>query len=169
MTCSLLKPGSLNLPAPGQEAAWGRLIGASAALAATELAGLLAAGKSRPLLLLAEDSRHADQLEAECRFFAGDTIPIEHFVEWETLPWDSFSPYQDIVSQRLRVLSALPMMREGIIIATPAVLHQRLPPLDYIAARSLSLTQGQTLPREDFTRSLIAAGYLRVRQVSEHG
>ncbi len=170
MTCSLLKAGNLNLPAPGQEAAWGRLIGASAALAATELAGLLADGKkSRPLLLLAEDSRHADQLEAECRFFAGDTIPIEHFVEWETLPWDSFSPHQDIISQRLRVLTALPTMQQGIIIATPAVLHQRLPPLDYIAARSLSLTRGQSLPREDFTRSLIAAGYLRVPQVSEHG
>ena len=121
------------------------------------------------MLLLAEDSRHADQLEAECRFFAGSAIQVEHFVEWETLPWDSFSPHQDIISQRLQVLTSLPSMRRGIIIATPAVLHQRLPPLDYIAARSLSLTRGQSLPREDFTRSLIAAGYLRVPQVSEHG
>ena len=128
MTYSLLKPGKTLLPEPGQEASWGRLIGSSAALAATELAQVLAEGRGRPLLLLAEDSRHADQLEAECRFFAGDTIAVEHFVEWETLPWDSFSPHQDIVSQRLRVLTELPSMRRGIIIATPTVIHQRLPP-----------------------------------------
>ena len=169
MTYSLLNPDRLSLPAPGQETRWGRLIGASAALAATELAQKLADGKGRPLLLLADDSRHADQLEAECRFFAGDSIPIEHFVEWETLPWDSFSPHQDIISERLRVLSTLPAMREGIVITTPAVLHQRLPPVDYIAARSLSLSCNQTLPREDFTRSLVDAGYLRVPQVTEHG
>jgi transcription-repair coupling factor (superfamily II helicase) len=121
------------------------------------------------LLLLAEDPRHADQLEAEIRFFLGDAVPVEHFVEWETLPWDSFSPHQDIISQRLRVLAALPGMSSGVIIATIGILHQRLPPLDYVAARSLTLATGQELPREAFTNSLVEAGYLRVPQVSEHG
>ncbi len=123
----------------------------------------------RPLLLLAEDPRHADQLEAEIRFFSGDRIPVEHFVEWETLPWDSFSPHQDIISQRLRVLAELPGMTAGVIIATVGILHQRLPPLDYVAARSLSLACGQELPRAQFTNSLVEAGYLRVPQVAEHG
>ena len=126
-------------------------------------------GNERPLLLLAEDPRHADQLEAEVRFFAGKEIPVEHFVEWETLPWDSFSPHQDIISQRLRVLSALPGMQSGVIIATVGILHQRLPPLDYVAQRSLALECGQQLPREQFTNTLVEAGYLRVPQVSEHG
>jgi transcription-repair coupling factor (superfamily II helicase) len=169
VTRSLLLTTKPALPATGQDAAWGRLIGASSALAAAELARHLAPGKSRPLLLLAEDSRHADQLEAEIRFFAGDGFPLEHFVEWETLPWDSFSPHQDIISERLRVLAALPTMSSGIIIATSGVLHQRLPPLDYVAARSLSLSRGQQIPRDDFTRSLVDVGYLRVPQVSEHG
>jgi len=144
---------------------WGRLIGASAALAAAELAHII----ERPVLLLAEDPRHADQLEAEIRFFAGPDLPVEHFVEWETLPWDSFSPHQDIISQRLRVLAALPGLKKGIVIAAASVLQQRLPPVDYVAARSLSLIEGQTLPREDFTAALIASGYYRVPQVSEHG
>ena len=55
------------------------------------------------------------------------------------------------------------------IVASASVLLQRLPPLDYVAARSLSLRSGQTVPRETFIDSLTAAGYLRLPQVSEHG
>jgi transcription-repair coupling factor (superfamily II helicase) len=164
-----LIPDDLQLPQAGEHTAWGRLIGASRSLAAAELAEQLAASGRRPLLVLAEDPRHADQIEAEIRFFTDNSIPVEHFVEWETLPWDSFSPHQDIISERLRVLAALPKMVGGVIIATVGILHQRLPPLDYVAARSLSLARGQQLPREDFTNSLIESGYLRVPQVSEHG
>lgn len=169
MTNTLLLAADFKLPQAGEDTAWGRLIGASSALAVAELAQTLAAGSQRPLLILAEDPRHADQLEAEIRFFTDNTILVEHFVEWETLPWDSFSPHQDIISQRLRILAALPNMLGGVIIATVGILHQRLPPLDYVAARSLSLATGQQLPRDEFTRSLIEAGYLRVPQVSEHG
>jgi transcription-repair coupling factor (superfamily II helicase) len=169
LTETLLIPRDLSLPQAGEHTAWGRLIGASRSLAAAELATQLAANQERPLLVLAEDPRHADQLEAEIRFFSDNRITVEHFVEWETLPWDNFSPHQDIISQRLRVLAALPKMAGGVIIATVGILHQRLPPLDYVAARSLSLSSGQQLPREDFTRSLVESGYLRVPQVSEHG
>ena len=165
MTEPLLIPAPTNLPAPGAEAAWGRLIGASLALAAAELAQSI----DRPILLLAEDPRHADQLEAEIRFFAGGDMPVAHFVEWETLPWDSFSPHQDIISQRLRVLAQLRGMDRGVVIAAATILQQRLPPVEYVAARSLSLKVGQELPREPFTDSLVASGYLRVPQVSEHG
>ncbi len=165
MNAPFLLPASPSLPVPGHKAAWGRLIGASLSLAAAELALRI----DRPILVLAEDPRHADQLETEIRFFAGDELPVEHFVEWETLPWDSFSPHQDIISQRLRVLARLPEMRHGIVIAAATVLQQRLPPVDYVASRSLSLRRGQALPREPFTDSLVASGYLRVPQVSEHG
>jgi len=165
LTAPLLFSAHPTLPAPGTEAAWGRLIGASLALATAEFARSV----DRPILLLAEDPRHADQLEAEIRFFAGEDMPVEHFVEWETLPWDSFSPHQDIISQRLRVLAKLPDMKRGVVIAAATVLQQRLPPVEYVAARSLSLSVGQNLPREPFTDSLVASGYLRVPQVSEHG
>ena len=165
MKAPLLVSAGTTLPDPGHEAQWGRLLGAGLALATAEMA----AGIDRPLLVLAEDPRHADQLEAEIRFFGGNELRVEHFVEWETLPWDTFSPHQDIVSERLRVLANLPTMQRGVVIAAVNALQQRLPPVEYVSARSLSLREGQSLPRDEFTTSLVAAGYLRVPQVSEHG
>lgn len=150
---------------PALPVSFGRLIGAATSLAAVELAH----GLERPMLVLARDPRHADQLETEIRFFAGGQLPVVHFVEWETLPYDNFSPHQDIVSQRLSVLAALPELRRGIVIASAPCLLQRLPPRDYVAARSLQLVRGQKIDRQKFVDSLIAAGYRRVPQVEEHG
>ncbi len=161
---SLLSP-LIVVPKAGQTISWGRMIGASTAHAALELAE----NSNRPILVLASDPRHADQLEAEIRFFSGDKLPILHFVEWETLPYDSFSPHQDIIAQRLQVLSVLPTQKNGIIIASAPILLQRLPPIDYIAARSFSLNLGQILKRQVFIDQLITSGYLRVSQVNEHG
>ncbi|MGI9203009.1 MAG: transcription-repair coupling factor [Woeseiaceae bacterium] len=147
------------------EASLGRLIGASSALAAVELA----AASAVPLIVIADDPRHADQLEAEIRWFGGPGTPVQHFVEWETLPYDSFSPHQDIVSQRLKVLASLGRLENGIVVISGPALLQRLPPVDYVAARTLELRTGQTLDRQSFIESLGACGYLRVPQVSEHG
>ena len=147
----LIVPGSKSLQSVG------RLIGASASLAIVEIAGQL----DGPLIVLATDPRHADQLEEEVRFFAADDLPVLHFVEWETLPWDSFSPHQDIVSQRLTVLSILPSLERGIVITSAPGLLTRLPPVDYVAARTLELTTGQTLARQEFIDSLSAVSYLR--------
>ncbi len=165
MNDPLILPADYTLPTPGSAATWGSLLGASLALAAAELAQR----ESRPLLLLAEDPRHADQLEAELRFFGGPDLPVEHFVEWETLPWDTFSPHQDIISQRLRVMAAMPRMTHGVVIAAATILQQRLPPVRYVTARSLALHEGQELPREPFIDALTEAGYVRVPQVAEHG
>ncbi len=161
----LLIPKSLALPDPGKRIAWGRLIGASTSLAIAELA----ARADIPILVLAEDPRQADQLEAEIRYFLGENTDLEHFVEWETLPWDGFSPHQDIISDRLAVLSKLRNLHRGIVVASAPVLMQKLPPTDYIAARSLSFQCGQNVPREPFIASLVESGYIRVPQVSEHG
>jgi len=160
---SLLLPSTVLTT--GQISSIGRAIGASTALAAVELAE----NSGRPLLVLATDPRHADQLEAEIRFFAERNLPVRHFVEWETLPYDSFSPHQDIVSDRLSVMASLPQAERGIVIASAPSLLQRLPPVDYIAARSLHLRQGRQLDRGDFIERLTACGYLRVPQVTEHG
>ena len=154
-----------SLVSADQNAGWGRLIGASTALAAVEFAR----AATEPVLLLADDPRQADQLEAECRFFAGGDFDVLHFVEWETLPWDAFSPHQDIISERLKVLATLPAFKKGIVIASAPALLQRLPPTDYVRARTLSLAVGQSLPRQEFVDSLVSTGYYRVPQVTEHG
>jgi transcription-repair coupling factor (superfamily II helicase) len=162
---SFLISATPRLPRPGQSAGWGRLIGASAPLAVAELAATV----DRPVVVFADDPREADRLEAGIRFFSGNAVAVHHFVEWETLPWDNFSPHQDIISERLSVLAAARGMRSGVIVAPASVLLQKLPPLDYVAARSLALRTGQELRRDAFIDSLVAAGYLRVPQVSEHG
>ncbi len=144
---------------------WGRLLGASNALVVAELARK----EQRMILCLATDPRHADQLESEIRFFAGDDFPVLHFVDWETLPYDNFSPHQDIVSQRLETLASLAGLKKGVVIASAPTLLNRLPPTNYVSLRALTLQTGQTISRDDFITSLTTAGYLRVPQVSEHG
>lgn len=122
-----------------------------------------------PLIVLARNPQAADQLEAELGWFAGDGLPVRHFVEWETLPYDAFSPHQDIVSRRLAVLGELPQLSRGIVIASAPSLLQRLPPTDYVAARTLVLATGSRLDRDSFARHLASSGYARVPQVLEHG
>ena len=161
---SVLKDTAADLRA-GHRVAYGQLVGAGTSLLAAELAARI----DTLLLVLAEDPRHADQLEAEIRFFAGDSVNVLHFVEWETLPWDSFSPHQDIISERLRVLRALESLQRGVVVASAPALLQRLPPRAYVDRHSLKLAVGDTLDREEFVEQLTAAGYLRVPQVTEHG
>ncbi|MEM9333436.1 MAG: transcription-repair coupling factor [Pseudomonadota bacterium] len=153
------------LPTEQQQQRWGSLLGASCALAVAEVA----ARADRPILLVADNAARADQLESEIHFFAGDKLPVMHFLEWETLAWDTFSPHQDIVSERLRVLSEMPTLQNGVIIASASALLQRLPPTNYVDARSIQLVTGTTLDREAFIDRLVNAGYLRVPQVGEHG
>ncbi len=154
----LLNPAS-------SKAAIGRLIGASASLATVELESAADA----PIVVIANDPRHADQLEAEIRWFGGPKFLVQHFVEWETLPYDSFSPHQDIVSKRLKTLASLHGLSSGIVIISAPSLLQRLPPVDYVAAHTLKLDAGQTLQRQAFIDSLSACGYSRVPQVDAHG
>ena len=166
MTESVLFKTPPQLPdAHNKRVAWGRLLGAANAFAIADLARR----ENRLILCLGRDPRHADQLEAEIGFFAGDDFPVLHFVDWETLPYDNFSPHQDIVSQRLETLARLPSLRKGVVIVSAPTLLNRLPPINYVALQSIKLRSGQELERESFVTSLAAAGYLRVPQVTEHG
>ena len=89
---------------PGQRLRWTGLRGATAALALSRLAG----SAPGPLLVIARDSAQAAQIERELRFFAGDGLEILEFPDWEILPYDRFSPHQDLISARLRTMSRLP-------------------------------------------------------------
>ena len=102
----LISPGTATrlLDRKRHDSALGRLVGASTAIATVEFANTL----QTPLLVIATDPRQANQLVEEIRWFSDGTLPVMDFVEWETLPYDSFSPHQDIISERLKVLGALP-------------------------------------------------------------
>ncbi|MEM7277844.1 MAG: transcription-repair coupling factor [Pseudomonadota bacterium] len=144
---------------------FGGLAGASRALFCAEVARRL----ERPVLVVTTDQQAADLTEADIRAFSGNDTPILHFPDWETLPYDRFSPHQDIISERLRVLSQLPSLERGVVVVAAASLLQRLPPQDYVESRSIKLKSGQSLQRDSFIARLIEVGYVRVPEVNEHG
>ncbi len=143
---------------------WARLHGAARALAISR-----AVEASRGFcLVVCADSQSAAQLDAEIPFFAPD-LPKFHLPDWETLPYDRFSPYQDIISDRIATLSALPTLRRGVLIVSIASLLHRLPPRQWLQGQSFLLSTGQTLDRDAFRRQLMEAGYRSVPQVMDHG
>ncbi|RLA55067.1 MAG: transcription-repair coupling factor, partial [Gammaproteobacteria bacterium] len=124
---------------------------------------------TRLLLVITADTNSALTLERELPFFLDQPLEILTFPDWETLPYDSFSPHQDIISERLRTLYRLPGMTSGILIVPVPTLMHRLAPTAYIAGSSLVLQAGQTLDIDAFRRNLQRNGYINVETVYEHG
>jgi transcription-repair coupling factor (superfamily II helicase) len=146
---------------------WSQLYGSTLALAIAEKARSYSAG---PVVVVVDDIAHADRLEAEIRFYSSDQLAIYHLPDWETLPYDVFSPHQGIISERLKTLHHLPSAGAGEIILVPVnTLLQRLCPRSYIASKVQLYSVGQKLNIEDMRRSLEAGGYSCVSQVMEHG
>ncbi len=159
---SPLKPP--KAPAPGTRAQWIRLYGASKALAIATLARQ----HGRPVILLASDAANAARFERELAFFAPE-IPRAHIPDWETLPYDRFSPYQDIVSERIATLSRLPELGTGVVVMGIQTALHRFAPRSWLEGRAFSLHPGERIDRDDFRRRLDAAGYRVGAQVVEHG
>ncbi|MBP6625917.1 MAG: transcription-repair coupling factor [Arenimonas sp.] len=153
-------------PKPGQQRALWRAPASASALAL----GLAEAALAHDGLVLAvtRDSHAAQSLEHDLRVLAGD-LPVLHFADWETLPYDLFSPHPDIVSQRVAALYRLPSARKGILVVPVASLMQRLPPPAWIAGNTLDLRRGQKLDLDQEKRRLEAAGYRNVPQVLDPG
>src|SRR5688572_30242802 len=100
-------------PKAGQQRALWRAPASASALAL----GLAEAARGHAGLVLAvtRDSHAAQSLEHDLRVLAGD-LPVLHFADWETLPYDLFSPHPDIVSQRVAALYRLPTAQRGILV-----------------------------------------------------
>jgi transcription-repair coupling factor (superfamily II helicase) len=120
------------------------------------------------LVAVTRDTQRAHALEDELRIFAG-TLPVLHFPDWETLPYDVFSPHPDIVSQRVAALYQLPTVRRGVLVVSAATLMQRITPRSHIAGAGLMLRKGQKLDLATEQRRLEASGYRHVPQVAEPG
>lgn len=123
----------------------------------------------RLLLVITADTSSALALERELPFFLDRELEILAFPDWETLPYDNFSPHQDIISERLSTLYRLPGMTSGILIVPVPTLMHRLAPTAYIAGSSLVLQTGETLDIDVFRRNLQRNGYINVETVFEHG
>ncbi|MFP5306957.1 MAG: transcription-repair coupling factor [Gammaproteobacteria bacterium] len=161
MSFSPLNP---PLPATGVRT-WPRLPGAAAALAAARAA---AAHGSLTVVLAANEQR-AYRLEAELRFFLPKDLPLIHLPDTEVLPYDQFSPHQEILSQRLAALHRLPSMRRGVLLTTADQLMQRLAPRRWLDSRAFQLKVGERLDAQRFRERLVAAGYQSVSEVQAQG
>lgn len=155
----------INLPLKGQRSYWQVSNLAETAWALSEKT------KATPSLavFLTASTREASNLEEAVRFFAGDSFPILNFPDWETLPYDQFSPHQDIISQRLKTLHQLPSLTQGLLILPVSTLLQKVVPHEFIDKYTFLLKTTDTIDVEAFNQQLETGGYQRVNQVVEPG
>lgn len=147
---------------------WGQLHGSSLALALAEYCQKTPGIK----LLIAQDNLSANQLQSELEFFLNPKQSEQEllfFPDWETLPYDQFSPHQDIISERLYTLSRIQQVSDAIIITSANTLMHRLCPPEFLNQYALMLKKGQKLDLEAFRNQLQQSGYHCVNKVLEHG
>lgn len=145
---------------------WSSLYGSSTSLAISNLV----AQNQGLLLLITPDMHSATRLKRELEFFSQETkTTITLFPDWETLPYDHFSPHQDIVSDRLLTLYRLPQLSKTIVIAALPTLMHRVLPQDYLQGHAFAVSQGETFELTKVRDQLIQSGYRSVGQVMEHG
>ncbi|TMH38145.1 MAG: transcription-repair coupling factor, partial [Betaproteobacteria bacterium] len=140
-----------------------RLHGSSDALALARLSQ-----GSRPAVVFCAQATEAQRLKDEIAWFApqlkGLLLP-----DWETLPYDHFSPHHDLVSERLATLYRI--MREDfdVAIVPAATALTRLGPPSFLAAHSFFLKAGEAIELERLRAQLTLAGYSHVTQVVAPG
>ena len=150
---------------PGDRRSWSNLPGAAETHAIAEVASTL----DGMMLVIAADTMGAERLHDELQFFLGTEKTILHLPDWETLIYDSFSPHQDIISERLNVLNQLAALKNGIIVIPATTLSQRMAPAQFILGSSLVLAKGQKFDIPQMRRRLQGAAYRSVETVFEHG
>lgn len=121
------------------------------------------------ILLVSQDMETAERLLQEVRFYTNSELPADLLPDWETLPYDSFSPHQDIISERVRTLHQLPEQKRGVLIVPVSTLLHRIAPISFVTANALFLEQGQKLDSLAMRQRFIDAGYTAVDTVYEHG
>jgi len=137
----------------------GNLQGASLALAIAELAEQ----HGSHTLLAVPDPQTALKLQQELEQFTEQEIAL--FPDWETLPYDSFSPHQEIISDRIARLYQLPTQSSGITIVPVNTLLQRQSPRDFLMQHTLMVKVGDLFSLEKLRIQLEKSGYRHVDQV----
>jgi transcription-repair coupling factor (superfamily II helicase) len=144
---------------------WAGLEGSSTALA------LLSAARNHDgiVLVITRSSHQSHLLEQDVSLFSNGELPVLHFPDHETLPYDPFSPHPDIIAERLSTLSTLAAIKRGLLFVPVATLMQRLPPRSHTLGRNIQLATGQSLIIENFRQKLQQAGYSHSDPVYQSG
>ncbi|MBT6879397.1 MAG: transcription-repair coupling factor [Gammaproteobacteria bacterium] len=161
---SILQP---PLPkSPGDKIHWAQLYGSASGLLISRAASIA----DSPLLVLLPDTTAVNTFENTLKFYtAGESFPVLTFPDLEMLPYDRLSPHPDITSRRLEVMTRLPTLKQGIILASVQAAMQRVPPQRYIDQHAFNLSTGEELNRDALRLRLEQGGYHAVSQVMEHG
>ncbi|MBP9218554.1 MAG: transcription-repair coupling factor [Sterolibacterium sp.] len=141
------------------------LAGSADALAIARSAALAA---GRLLLVIAASPLDAQRLHEEVQWFAPG-LRIHLLPDWETLPYDSFSPHQDLVSERLATLYAVSQGACDVLLTAASTALTRLAPPAFLAAHTFFLKKGAALAVDKLRAQLALAGYQHVTQVVAPG
>ena len=156
---------ALRLPASGQAMQGPTTWGSSDAF---WLAQSAKANPERPTLVLTAQPSDAERLSEEIAWFDAK-LRIQHFPDWETLPYDQFSPHQDLISDRLKALWRMQRGDIDLIIAPVSTAAMAIAPRAMIAGRSFVFRRGDRLGSNKLAAQLTEAGYEHVSQVIKPG
>ncbi|HZW25787.1 MAG TPA: transcription-repair coupling factor [Gallionella sp.] len=140
-----------------------RLQGSSDALALAQLAQ-----KKAPLVVIAANALEAQRLVDEIPFFA-PKLRVHLLPDWETLPYDHFSPHQDLISERLATLHHIRSNACDVVVVPITTALYPLPPVSYLAAYTFFLKKGARIDLAAFREQMTLAGYNHVQQVLTPG
>ena len=124
--------------------------------------------ENRLFVIVTPDNQTALRLEHELAFFLQGEHPILHFPDWETLPYDVFSPLPEIISERLKTLALLPQVKRGALVVSVTTLMHRLAPREHVLANSFAIKVGDDFNLELNRLKLESVGYQCVSQVYQH-
>ncbi|MBR0565257.1 transcription-repair coupling factor [Azoarcus sp. L1K30] len=154
-----LKP----LPKPGFRLDLPPLSGSADALAIAQLAG-----RGRMLAVVTANPLDAQRLQDEIAWLAPG-LRLHLLPDWETLPYDSFSPHQDLISERLSTLYAITRSEADVVLVPATTALYRMAPPAFLAAYTFFLRQGERLDVAQLRMQMAVAGYTHVTQVVSPG
>ena len=159
----------MDLPklTPGKRFTLPRPPGSADALILAQLALREKAG-GRLTAIFTADPADARRLLDEIPFFAPE-LRVVMFPDWETLPYDSFSPHQDLISERLAALWAIKQQEADVVFVPATTALYRLAPPTFMAGYTFHFKTGQKLDEAALKSQLTLAGYTHVTQVSAPG
>jgi transcription-repair coupling factor (superfamily II helicase) len=162
-------PDAVGLPepAPGAVSTLPATYGSGDALLLAALASRHAA-QSRLLVVVTASALDAARIADETRWFA-PSLRVRALADWETLPYDAFSPHQDLVSDRLATLFELQGRRVDLLVVAATTALHRLPPASFVAGHTFAFRKSQKLDETGLRGQLSLAGYEHVSQVVRPG
>jgi transcription-repair coupling factor (superfamily II helicase) len=156
---------ALTSAKPGQRIDLPRHV-ATASLDSLSLAQLASVGSM--LTVISASPLEAQRLADEIRWFA-PALRVHHLPDWETLPYDNFSPHQDLISERLSTLHAVSQGQCDVLVTAASTAVTRLAPASFLAAHTFMMAKGATLDMNKLRAQLTLAGYAHVTQVVAAG